>query len=44
MFISQSFESGTIDNEKVWFDVEGISKDRVNANFDDQNISIRISF
>ena len=43
MFISQSFESGTIDNEKVWFDVEGISKDKVNANFDDQNISVRVS-
>ena len=43
MFISQSFENGTINDEKVWFDVEGISKDKVNANFDDQTISVRVS-
>ena len=43
MFISQSFENSTINNEKVWFDVEGISKNKVNANFDDQTISVRVS-
>ena len=43
MFISQSFENGTINDEKVWFDVEGISKDKVNTNFDDQTISVRVS-
>ena len=45
MFISQSFENSTINNEKVWFDVEGESKcyHKVNANFDDQTISVRVS-
>ena len=43
MFINQSFENDTINDEKVWFNVEGISKDKVNVDLDDQTISAMVS-
>lgn len=43
MLINQSFESESTNNDKVWYDIKGISEKKVYANFDNQIISVRIS-